>query len=165
MHEYLSYDPESGHLYWAKTMSGRAKAGNLAGSKNGEGYIQVQVKKRAYLAHRVAWFLTHGNWPENDIDHINGDKTDNRIKNLRDVSKSMNQRNAKRRIDNTSGIIGVRRVVHKNTPYWVAFWSDTKARNKWFNIDKLGEDAALLAATEYRKEKMQLIGGFTDRHV
>lgn len=164
MHEYLKYEPESGFLYWAKSIGARAKVGNLAGSKNGEGYVQIKVQGRVYLAHRIAWLLTYGNWPIDEIDHINGDRSDNRIKNLRAVSRSMNQRNAQRRMDNTSGIIGVRKVTYKNTPYWAAYWFDNKMHTKWFNINKLGESAALLSAIKHRKEQMQLLGGFTDRH-
>ena len=74
------------------------------------------VNKIAYGAHRVAWALYHGKWPDKQIDHINGNPLDNRIKNMRVVSVRENGKNKKRPSTNTSGIIGV---------YW------NKASSKW----------------------------------
>jgi len=88
---------------WDKKYSGELAftATNVAG------YATGTIFTRQYLAHRVAWAITNGEWPKDQIDHINHDKTDNRISNLRDVTQTENQKNASVRKDNTSGVVGV----------------------------------------------------------
>jgi hypothetical protein len=71
---------------------GRKSAGEIAGSMNSTGYWQLKFKGRMYLAHRIVYFIEKGSWPVGDIDHINGDKTDNRFENLRDVTRGENKR-------------------------------------------------------------------------
>ncbi len=76
--------------------------------KAGKSRLVVSYKKRLILAHRLAWAISMGAWPDGDIDHINGNDSDNRLANLRDVSKSVNQQNKRRpRVDNKSGFMGV----------------------------------------------------------
>jgi hypothetical protein len=164
MRDWLRYEPETGHFYWLKTSSPRGKAGARAGGIGNQGYAKIKIHGKTYQAHRLAWWFAYNKWPENEIDHINGDRSDNRLKNLRDVPRSLNQRNSARRRDNISGIVGVHRVINKNTGYWVATWFDNKICQKWFNVNKLGEETALLSAIEYRKEKQRELGGFTERH-
>jgi hypothetical protein len=69
--------------------------------------VKVGDKAHEFLAHRLAWLMVNGDWPENEIDHINGNKCDNSIKNLRHVSRLQNARNIKLRIDNSSGLSGL----------------------------------------------------------
>lgn len=165
MREYFNYDAKTGLLYWAVSTGPRSKIGAQAGHKRKDGYVIIKLNNKYYLAHRLIWFLSYDRWPENEIDHINGDRADNRLENLRDVPKSLNQRNASRRWDNTSGKVGVRKVTRKKTNYWIATWFDNnKIGQKWFNISKLGEDAALLSAIECRNQKQRELGGFTERH-
>jgi hypothetical protein len=117
LNEVLSYNPETGVLKWKKTLSMRAQSGSIAGSKMSIGYIQIGINGIDYYAHRIAWFMTHGKWPENQIDHINLKRDDNRIKNLREANNVANGMNKnKRRKDNKSGHSG----VHFD-----------KSRNKW----------------------------------
>lgn len=78
-----------------KINSGPAKRGVEAGSKKSNGYIYVSVGGELFLCHRLIWILFKGYNPENDIDHINRDRTDNRIDNLREVSRTCNLRNSK----------------------------------------------------------------------
>jgi HNH endonuclease len=111
LRELLSYDPATG--LFTRLVSGRGRgaiAGSVAGGKSLCGYIRIGVSGRFYMAHRLAWLYTHGVWPAGDIDHINGEKADNRLSNLRDVSTSVNmqnQRSAQPR--NASGFLGVTR--------------------------------------------------------
>ena len=82
-------------------------AGLRAGWISRDGYVGVKVCGRTFKAHRVIWAIHHGYWPDDQIDHINGDRTDNQLANLRSVSNEENQRNKGRRSDNTSGATGV----------------------------------------------------------
>ena len=94
----LEYDKTSGNFYWTRKLnkSGLTKVGGLAGSKNKDGYIIIGFNKKYYKAHRLAWFFVYGETPKNQIDHINGQRDDNRIENLRDVAPIHNSWNKKR---------------------------------------------------------------------
>ena len=103
----LDYDPETG-LFTNKIMrSPRALTGEVAGTLNGRGYIQIGINGKRYIAHRLAFLYVEGELPPEDVDHINGNRTDNRWQNLRHANKQTNGRNTKRYITNTSGIMGV----------------------------------------------------------
>lgn len=87
---------------------GRFAAGARAGTAHVHGYIQISINGRFYLAHRLVWLHVHGKWPLGELDHINGNKSDNRIENLRDVSRATNMENVRRpRTNNSSGYLGV----------------------------------------------------------
>lgn len=109
LRELLDYDPSTGYFVWL-TPRGRNHAivGKRAGTRNPvSGYIQIKVGVRAYSAHRLAWFYVHGSWPANCLDHVNGDRADNRIANLREATQAQNARNAQRKKTNSSGFKGV----------------------------------------------------------
>lgn len=97
----FSYNPDTGVIIRASTGVATMTA------KDGKGYCHGTVNGRTVRAHRLAWRLYYGEWPDGDIDHINGDKTDNRIDNLRSVTHAENMRNRKIRRDNRSGVSGV----------------------------------------------------------
>ena len=102
------YDQELGKFYWLITPNSRAKAGDEAGyicSTNG--YHGLKYNGKDYLAHRVAWFFVSGTLPVEQIDHINGVRSDNRISNLRECTASQNQKNHCLHKNNTSGHSGV----------------------------------------------------------
>lgn len=106
--EVLEYDPETGHFTW-KINKRRAKAGDRAGSIVAHGYILIRVDQTRQLAHRLAWFYVTGEWPEKDIDHINGVPGDNRLENLRQATRAENCKNLKVSSRSTTGVKGVSR--------------------------------------------------------
>lgn len=84
------------------------KVGDIAGGPNPDGYQRVKISGKTYLTHRLVWLYETGSWPINELDHINGNKQDNRIENLRDVTRSENLQNLYRPTrGNPSGFLGV----------------------------------------------------------
>lgn len=90
--ELFTYDPESG-IVRRKIDHNRCKAGDAVGSLSAGGYLSVRIDKKAYYVHRLAWFMTYGRWPEGVIDHIDGDRLNNKLANLRDASSLVNMQN------------------------------------------------------------------------
>lgn len=125
LRERLSYDPETGRLFWldheAMPRKWRTRyVGNEAfKTPTVAGYRQGAIDGIMLAAHRVVWAICNGEWPTNDIDHINGVRSDNRIANLRDVPHRTNQRNMRRHRSNTSGVVGVN--YHKRDKAFRAF--------------------------------------------
>lgn len=116
--EVLNYDSETGIFTWVDYSNfGRAKTG-AAGWFCTAGYLTIQIDKVKYQAHRLAWLYTYGYFPENNIDHINRIKQDNRIDNLRDVSQQCNVRNSRIRKDNKTGVPGV--IKYSRCKGWAA---------------------------------------------
>lgn len=129
--EYFNYDPVIGRLIVKERPATEFDAPGYArhlkrvglpsGAINQGGYRKVHIDGQYHSEHRVVWLLVNGESPEYpkfEIDHINGDRSDNRIENLRKVTKSTNQRNAGRRVSNTSGVHGVNWKAGANR--WVA---------------------------------------------
>ena len=116
INKYLTYQPETG-LFLRNLNTRWTKVDDVAGTRSEKGYILISIKSKTYRAHRLAWFLTFGFWP-NQIDHINGKKDDNRIVNLRDVDNEENHKNMKANSSNTSGRTGV--WLDNRNGTWVA---------------------------------------------
>lgn len=114
LRQLLRYDPETGKLFWRSNQSRKCRAGSQAFTSMGShGYFQGGVGGEKYLAHRVIWAMHAGEWPV-EIDHINGDRSDNRLSNLRNVTRSGNMKNQRLSTANTSGFIGVSRFKRDN---------------------------------------------------
>lgn len=105
--EVLNYDPETGIFLRIKTINSRAKIGGKVGCLNRSGYYVISIDYELHYLHRLAWVFMYGYWPSNQIDHINGVKSDNRIANLREVTNKQNTRNSKIKKSNKSGYKGV----------------------------------------------------------
>ena len=119
LHEVLACDSVVGKLYWkprGKSRFDNKYAGKEAGYLNVNGYTVVRVHDELLYRHRLIWIMHHGEFPE-EIDHINGVRSDDRLCNLRDVNRLENCKNASIPRNNTSGRIGVHLNRHKN---WVA---------------------------------------------
>ena len=116
------FDYHDGLLIW-KMRRGSSSAGRLAGSYDGNGYIEVRVNGKNIGAHRIIYEMHFGQIPdEMDIDHINGVRHDNRIENLRAVTRSVNNLNKAKQKNNSSGITGVR--WHAQRKKWRAQFRD-----------------------------------------
>jgi hypothetical protein len=108
----LRYDSTSGKFFW-KVQRGRCRAGEEAGTPS-HGYSKIKVLNTLHYAHRLAWLLHYGEWPRFEIDHINMDRGDNRISNLREATHSQNQMNRKAR----GGAVGLKGVRVKDGKYF-----------------------------------------------
>lgn len=108
LRELLSYDSATGEFARLKPGHG-SRVGTVQQNKTAFGYIRIRIDNRQYLAHRLAWLHFYGEWPKQIIDHIDGDKANNRIGNLRDVSNAINMQNMKKakRSNKTSSLLGV----------------------------------------------------------
>ena len=106
--ELLDYDSTTGVFVWKKAVSNNVKIGSIAGSKNGKGCIDISIDNRKHKAHRLAWLYVYGVMPTKHIDHINGIPADNRIENLRDVTRTTNNENRRTpQKNNKTGFLGV----------------------------------------------------------
>jgi hypothetical protein len=95
LRELLDYNPETGVFTWKVSTSNRIRAGQKAGATGQSGYQSIQIDRKLYLLHRLAWLYQTGSWPQKYIDHKDGDKTNNKYANLRDVTHSQNLQNQK----------------------------------------------------------------------
>lgn len=106
--ELFTYDRNTGHLLSNKTTSFQRKEGEPVGGKKGNGYWMTYIDGVNYYNHRLVWYIHNGLIPKNKyVDHINRNRMDNRIENLRLVSFTGNTQNASIRSDNSSGVRGV----------------------------------------------------------
>ena len=103
----LNYDSDTGFLSWNISPSNNIKPGKRAGTISRRGYLKVKIGGKSYPAHHLVWLLANGSYPESEIDHIDGDKLNNRISNLRLANRHQNNTNVLKRKDNTSGFKGV----------------------------------------------------------
>jgi hypothetical protein len=119
----LSYDPETGDLTWKHRTDmpnfwNARYAGKTAGCPHNMGYTRIRINEISYLAHRLIWLIVTGIWPDKQIDHINGIRSDNRLINLRKASSSNN--NANKTLKNATGYKGVSKWEKDGLVYYNA---------------------------------------------
>lgn len=146
LHELLHYQHEEGTFVW-KVKRKNTEIGKIAGNRHGAGYWTITIDQTAYLAHRLAWFYVYGKWPEFVIDHINRNRLDNRIINLRAVTQKENLQNIAVKKSNKTGTNGVcfrsdgrtnpwcARVMHnkreKSLGHFKTYEEAVEARQAW----------------------------------
>jgi hypothetical protein len=143
----FKYDPDTGHLEYIERRQGR-RFGPL-GAKDKDGYMLTGINYKKYPLHRVIWLYVYGEWPTKFIDHINGDKTDNRISNLREATNAENMRNVGKQAHNTSGLKSV--SFHNLRKKWRATISVNKKSIHLglFNCPAAASFAYQIAADKY----------------
>lgn len=166
--EFLDYDPETGLLYWKErdrkwfiadrfhgTWNTRYAGKRAFTSVNTQGYFQGQILDKLQRAHRVVWAHYYGEWPKDQVDHINGVRIDNRIANLRSVTNKQNSRNSTLNIRNTSGVCGVSWCEERKK--WQAYITVDGKMRPLGRYEHKSEAIAVRKAAE--KEH-----GFSERH-
>lgn len=148
LRDALNYAPETGVFTWRIRPSKAVLPGTVAGCVEKRiGYVTIGIAGKVYKAHRLAWLYTHGVWPSGLIDHINGQKADNRIANLRDVKADGNSQNVKKpNRRNKSGFMGV--IFYQNK--WRASIS-VKGKSKWLGDYATPEEAHQVYLAAKRK--------------
>ena len=147
LRETLHYDAETGVLTWLVSR-GKATVGDVAGAVNSRGYLVVGLYGSLYVAHRLAWMWVYGKWPDSEIDHINCNRSDNRLVNLREATVSQNRANSSLRKKSVSGFKGV--DLYKPTGRWRARVAYNKLQHNlgYFATAEEAHAAYLVAATK-----------------
>lgn len=150
----LAYNPETGVFTWKVRRCG-VTLGQVAGSVDkGHRYARIKVSETLYLAHRLAWFYTHGVWPKNELDHIDRDRGNNRLANLREATRSQNACNKPTYRNNRTGVRGV--CWHKqHRKYIASIQLDGRSRHIGLFRD-LNQ-----AAEAYRQASLKIHGCFS----
>jgi len=136
----LEYSPKTGIFVWRVSLSRRVKIGDIAKSHNSCGYVTISIDNKRYQAHRLAFLYMEGYLPENDVDHLNGIRDDNRWKNLRHVTRSCNMQNYGVNSASTSGFTGVYR--NKCAKKWQAYIT-IRGKTIYLGCHDTSEEAAL----------------------
>ena len=159
LREVLSYDPVTGIFTWLKQLH-VSRIGNRAGSATKDGYLTICIDQVRYPAHRLAWFYVFGTWPVFDIDHIDSDRKNNAIANLRDVPRADNLQNRRTPYrTNSHGFLGVTKSRSKSKPWMASIQAFGKRRH----IDVFATQEEAHAA--YLKAKAELHPSFPHKGV
>lgn len=150
--QLFQYSPETGEFV-VVVSTGTRYAGTLAGTTNSNGYRQISVDGRVWLAHRLAWLCLTGEWPEKQIDHIDGNKTNNSAANLRLSTGSQNCANRGCQSNSKSGIKGVWFVPKDNA--WTAM---IRTKRKGYHLGYFGTPEEASAA--YAEAAKNMFGEF-----
>ena len=155
--ECLNYSPITGVFTWRHTVGGNCKKGfpaGRAGTGKAAGYWRINVDGREYKYHRLAWFYMTGEWPKDQIDHINGDPSDNRFSNLREATPTQNKANSGAYKNSKSGFKGVSLDGRKRK--WISVIQINKKQTYLGQFDEI-EDAILA----YKKAAETHFGSFS----
>jgi hypothetical protein len=155
----LTYEPETGLFFWKESPKGGICKGAPAGSITSQGYVIITIDRRGYRAHRLAWLFFYSVWPSNQIDHINRNRSDNRICNLQEATQKQNHENISLRKDNTSGYRGVH--WDKTLKKWIAAIQNNRKNIKLgaFNDPQKAHEAYVKAASIYHTHNQEKING------
>jgi hypothetical protein len=156
LRENMHYEPDTGVFFWKKPGYGRT-VGKIVGSKlwtKGKSYLTMKVDGTVYYAHRLAWLYVHGQWPRGFLDHIDGDRTNNAIDNLREATAAQNaarRDTSKRMIAPSRGVFPhgtgyVARIHHQNKRHYLGYFS-----------------TAAEAQTAYEKAAKEIHGDFAHK--
>lgn len=158
LRELIDYDPATGKMFWRRRERkwfndnhehprwNTRYAGKECFNYVNAGYMRSKIFGKDYAAHRVAWALHHGAWPDGLIDHIDGDRQNNRIANLRVVTPLENSRNTSLGCKNTSGCLGVR--FERQSGKWVASIRDAGRQIRLGSFAEKGDAVAVRKAAE-----------------
>ena len=154
LNDLLDYNPETGLFTWKKNR-GNVRAGSIAGTLHRTGYVHITINRKIYKAHRLAYKMYYGSDPVDQVDHIDCDRSNNRIANLRDATPSQNHANTRVRKKNSSGIKGVYMTSNRKKFPWKACIKINK-KLTYLGSYKTKEEAALA----YDKAAKEHFGDF-----
>jgi len=150
--ERVTYSHKTGLFKWKKSKYSRAVEGEVAGRPTTAGHVQLSIEGKRYAAHRLVYLYVYGKMPNKTlvVDHINGNKQDNRLSNLRVVSHAQNLQNSKRSKANSSGYKGV--TFEKNIGKWRAYITKNYKTTKlgFFDTKEEAYQARLAKEEEYK---------------
>ena len=149
--ERLIYEPSTGVFRWRKQVGQLTKGGSVAGGVNSHGYHRISILDRAYATHRLAWLLMTGEWPADQIDHIDGNKSNNAWSNLRAATGKQNCANKK--TTNRLGLKGVR--LDKR---WQRYYAQIEINGRSKHLGSFGTAEA--AHDAYMKAAREVFGEF-----
>lgn len=148
--ELLSYDAEAGRFIW-RVSRGTRCAGSMAGNRRPDGYIYIKIDRVLYRASRLVWLYLFGKWPQEHIDHINGNTSDDRLVNLREATRSQNLGNRKLNKNSSTGFKGVSKSGKRYKAY-----VNKDGKRHWLGLF----DSAAAAAEAYGIAARSLHGEF-----
>lgn len=148
----LSYCAETGEFRWIVDRGNRTRAGSIAGNVGSHGYRVIEIHSTPYKAHRLAWLFETGQWPEVQIDHINGVRDDNRIANLRDVDRRTNLENQRK--GQAGSAVPLLGVVRRGNSFRAVISS--RGKMSWLGTFKTPE----AAHEAYLKAKAEIHAGY-----
>jgi hypothetical protein len=149
LRRFIGYDAENGELFWKEKPNRNIRIGRRIGRPNSWGHMSFSFQGRTCMVHRVIWLIATGSFPKYEIDHIDGDKSNNVLSNLRDVQRAVNQQNMRRaHKSNKSGFLGVFKepTNHPNRPWRACIKKEGKSISLgYFDTPEKAHEAYLKA--------------------